>query len=91
MASTGAPDLLLITDMQIANLEEVIDYLIGVEGRITVIHIGQNRATDHFRQAMRQHPRLQIFSVLEGQDIPNIVLGQMHSYFAGRRQPAGPT
>lgn len=87
-ASRGAPDLLLITDMQIANLEDVIDYLIGVEGRITVIHIGQNRATDHFRQAMQQHPRLQIFPVLDTQDIPHIVLGQMHSYFAGLRPPS---
>jgi hypothetical protein len=87
-ASRGAPDLLLITDMQIANLEEVIDYLIGVEGRITVIHIGQNRATDHFCQAMRQHPRLQIFPVRDTQDIPHIVLGQMHSYFAGLRPPS---
>jgi hypothetical protein len=87
-AARGAPDLLLITDMQIANLEEVIDYLLSVEGRITVIHIGANRATEHFRQAMQQHPRLQIFSVADTQDIPNIVLGQMHHYFAGLRPTA---
>jgi hypothetical protein len=87
-ASRGAPDLLLITDMQIANLEEVMDYLIGVEGRITVIHIGANRATDHFRRAMQQHPRLYIFQVLDTQDIPHIVLGQMHHYFAGLRPTA---
>ena len=86
-ASRGAPDLLLITDMQIANLEEVMDYLVGVEGRITVIHIGANQATDHFRRAMRQHPRLYIFQVLDTQDIPNIVLGQMHHYFAGLQPP----
>jgi hypothetical protein len=84
-ASRGAPDLLVITDMQIANLEDVIDYLQGVDGRITVIHIGENRATDHFRRAMQQHPRLYIFQVLDTQDIPNIVLGQMHQYFAGLR------
>jgi hypothetical protein len=85
----GAPDLLLITDMQIANLEEVIDYLLRVEGRITVIHIGANRATEHFRQAMQQHPRLRIFSVEDTQDIPTIVLGQMHHYFAGLRPTVG--
>jgi hypothetical protein len=75
--------------MQIANLEEVIDYLMRVEGRITVIHIGANRATEHFRQAVQQHPRLQIFSVTDTQDVPNIVLGQMHYYFAGLRPVAG--
>jgi hypothetical protein len=76
------PDLLLITDMQITNLEEVIDYLSGVEGRITVVHIGENNATDHFRRATRSHPRLHIFTVLESQDIPRIVLGQVQSYFS---------
>jgi hypothetical protein len=76
------PDFLLITDMQITNLEEVIEYLATVESRITVIHIGENRATEHFRQATRTHPRLQIFSVLDTHDIPQIVLGQVHKYFA---------
>lgn len=75
------PDLLFITDMQLTNLEEVIDYLIGVEGRTTVIHIGQNAATDRFRHAMRAHPRLHIFAVHDSQDIPHIVLGQVRSYF----------
>jgi hypothetical protein len=77
----SAPDLLLITDMQITNLEEVIDYLARVEGRITVIHIGENTATEHFRQATRRYARLQIFTVLDSQDIPHIVLGQMRNYF----------
>ena len=76
------PDLLLITDMQITNLEDVIGFLAGVEGRVTVIHIGENRATDRFRQATQNHPRLQIFSVAERQDIPHIVLGQVRGYLA---------
>jgi hypothetical protein len=83
--ASGIPDLLLITDMQITNLEEVIDYLSGVEGRITVIHIGENRATEHFRQATRALARLQIFAVRDTQDIPHIVLGQVRSYFAARQ------
>jgi hypothetical protein len=80
--ATGVtPDLLLITDMQLANLEEVIDYLVGVEGRITVIHIDENNATAHFRQATHNHPRLRIFTVRDSQDIPHIVLGQVQHYF----------
>jgi hypothetical protein len=81
-ATSPTPDLLLITDMQITNLEDVIDYLTEVEGRITVVHIGENRATDHFRQAMRAHPQLHIFTVMDTQDIPHIVLGQVRNYFA---------
>ena len=45
----ATPDLLLITDMQLTNLEDVITYLAGIEGRITVIHIGENTATGRFR------------------------------------------
>jgi hypothetical protein len=81
-AASPVPDLLLITDMQITNLEEVIDYLIGVDGRITVVHIGENSATDRFRQVTRHHPRLRVFTVQDHQDIPQIVLGQVQSYFA---------
>jgi hypothetical protein len=80
-ATNATPDLLLITDMQVTNLEEVIEYLTGVGGRITVVHIGENTATEHFRQALRAHPRLQIFSVLERQDIPQIILGQVRRFF----------
>jgi hypothetical protein len=75
--------LLLITDMQLTNLEDVMTYLAGVEGRITVIHIGENSATDRFRAATQHHPRLQIFTVLARQDIPQIVLGQVRRYFRG--------
>jgi hypothetical protein len=77
----AAPDLLLITDMQITNLEEVIDFFTTVEGRITVIHIGENRAMHRFRQATHDRPNLQLFSVVERRDIPHIVLGQMQGYF----------
>ncbi len=81
-ATSPLPDLLLITDMQITNLEEVVGYLTGVNGRITVIHIGENNATDRFRHVMRNHPRLCVFTVQDRQDIPPIVLGQVQSYFA---------
>jgi hypothetical protein len=69
--------------MQLTNLEDVITYLAGIEGRITVIHIGENTATDRFRAATQHHPRLQIFTVRERQDIPKIVLGQVRRYLGG--------
>jgi hypothetical protein len=80
-ATSPVPDLLLITDMQITNLEEVMEYLIGVEGRITVVHIGENAATERFCQETQHLPRLQVFSVQDRQDIPAIVLGQVQRYF----------
>ncbi|MGE3541609.1 MAG: hypothetical protein AB7N91_29790 [Candidatus Tectimicrobiota bacterium] len=87
LASSPSPDLLLITDMQLANLEDIIDYLAQAEGRITVVHIGENPSTDRFRHATRHHPRLHIFTVLERQDIPKIILGQMQRYLSGLQAP----
>jgi hypothetical protein len=92
-ATRTVPDFLLITDMQITNLEEVLIYLAGVEGRMTVVHIGENSATDYFRQMTRDHPRLQIFTVQDREDIPRIILGQVQSYFtmnAPQARKAGP-
>ncbi len=80
-AASPVPDLLLITDMQITNLEEVISYLIGIEGRITVIYIGENNAIDRFRHVTCHHPRLQMYGVRDRKDIPQIVLGQVKQYF----------
>ena len=48
-----------------------------------MIHIGENTATDRFRAATQHHPRLQIFTVMERQDIPKIVLGQVRRYLGG--------
>jgi hypothetical protein len=81
-SATGpSPDVLLITDMQITNLEEVMAYLADLEGRMTVVHIGENAATQRFRQNTWGHPRLQVFAVQEREDIPKIVLGQVETYF----------
>lgn len=79
----ATPDLLLITDMQLTNLDEVIEYCTDVGGRTTVIHLSDNSATDRFRRATQEHPRVQVFMVQERQDILKIVLGQVRQYFRG--------
>lgn len=86
-AGKGKVDLLLITDMQLANLEETMEYLGGVNGRMTIVHIGENPSTQHFRQALSRHPHLDIFTVHDIQDIPRIVLGQVHHYFRLQASP----
>lgn len=88
-ATSPVPDLLLITDMQIANLEEVMSYFAGIEGRITVIHIGENNAIDRFRHVTCHHPRLQMFGVQDRKDIPQIVLGQVKQYFTNTLSSSG--
>jgi hypothetical protein len=84
-AGRGKIDFLLITDMQLANLEETIEYLSTIDGRIAIVHIGDNPSTQRVHRALARHPHLDIFTVHDCQDIPRIVLGQVHHYFRFQR------
>jgi hypothetical protein len=74
------PDIFLITDMQITNLENLVRYLNGCKNRITTVLIGENRHINTFRQSMALHQNLQIYGVENLQDIPGIVLGKIREY-----------
>jgi len=69
------------------HLEDVIDYLAGLDGRITVVHLGENSARASFSSADSAPSTLAIFTVLERQDIPKIVLGQVRHYLSGLPTP----
>jgi hypothetical protein len=75
-----APDIFLITDMQIANLETVAAYFADCPNRITTVHLGDNVHVEAFRSKMMPRPHHSLFRVRSRQDIPRIVLGQVRSY-----------
>ena len=78
------PDIFLITDMQITNLENLVRYLNGCRNRITAVLIGENRHGSEFRKSLALHPNVQIYGVENLQDIPGIVLGKIRDYlYAG--------
>ncbi len=74
------PDIFLITDMQIANLEILIRYFNECQNRITAVHIGKNKHTQAFRKKMTLQPNVQIYGVENLQDILGIVLGRVREY-----------
>lgn len=74
------PDIFLITDMQMANLENLVRYLNGCKNRITAVLIGENKHIDTFRKRMALHQNVQIYGVENIQDIPGIVLGKIREY-----------
>lgn len=74
------PDIFLITDMQITNLEILVQYFSECNNRITAVHIGKNKHIDEFRQRMAMHQNVQIYGVENRQDIPGIVLGSIRGY-----------
>ena len=78
------PDIFLITDMQITNLENLVRYLNGCKNRITAVLIGENRHGNEFRKSLALRPNVQIYGVASLQDIPGIVLGKIKEYlYAG--------
>jgi hypothetical protein len=79
-ARRGAPDVFLITDMQITNLEMVIAYLARVQGRVTAVHIGETTSALQFKKATAGWKNVSVFAVNRREDIPRIILGQVKEY-----------
>jgi hypothetical protein len=74
------PDIFLITDMQITNLESLVRYLNGCMNRITAVLIGDNKHINTFRGSMALHRNVRIYGVENLKDIPGIVLGKIREY-----------
>jgi len=80
------PDIFLITDMQITNLEALISYFNEHANRVTAVHIGDNEHVQTFRRSMKLRKNISIYGVEKKEDIPKIVLGKIQEYFA---RPSG--
>jgi hypothetical protein len=79
-ARRSAPDVFLITDMAITNLETVTNYLAKVDGRITAVHIGETESALQFKKATAGWKNVSVFPVTRKEDIPRIILGQVSEY-----------
>jgi len=75
------PDIFMITDMKITNLNDLIEYLNGLENRVTAVHIGENDQAERFQRSMKARKNVTVFFVGKDEDIPKIVLGQIGEYF----------
>jgi len=79
------PDIFLITDMQITNLEALIQYFNESKNRITAVHIGDNKRAQTFRRSMAVRKNVSIYPVDKKEDILRIVLGKIWEYlYSGR-------
>jgi hypothetical protein len=74
------PDIFLISDMQITNLELLIQYFNNCKNRVTVVHIGNNEHVNTFRCAMELRKNVEIYAVEKKADILGIVLGKVRQY-----------
>ena len=74
------PDIFMITDMQIANLETLIQYFNECKNRVTAIHIGENKHVETFRRSLGLRKNVGIYAVEKKEDIPRIVLGKVREY-----------
>jgi len=74
------PDIFLITDMQITNLQSLIGYFNTCRNRVTAVHIGNNTHVRRFRDSLKPHGHIDIYAVEKRADIPRIVLGKVREY-----------
>ncbi len=74
------PDIFLITDMQITNLQLLIQYCNGCKNRVTAVHLGDNLHVQQFRRSMDLNKNVGIYGVDQKSDIPRIVLGKIREY-----------
>lgn len=75
------PDLFIITDMKITNLETLISFFGKIQNRVTAVHIGENPYASRFGKAVEKRRNINIFMVKKKEDIPHIVLGSIREYF----------
>jgi len=76
------PDIFLITDMQITNLQLLIQYFNQCKNRVTAVHVGDNQHVQKFRRSMDLKKNVAIYAVDQKSDIPRIVLGKIQEYFS---------
>jgi hypothetical protein len=75
------PDIFIITDMKITNLNEFIEYLNKLENRVTAVHLGKSDDADRFKQSTTARKNISFYFVQRNEDIPKIVLGKIGEYF----------
>ncbi|MFC1887116.1 hypothetical protein ACFLZM_08710, partial [Thermodesulfobacteriota bacterium] len=80
LQTENPPDIFLITDMQITNLELLIAYFNECKNRVTAVHIGDNRQVQDFCRSMAFRKNIGIYAVEKKEDIPRIVLGKIREY-----------
>ncbi len=83
LQSHPPPDLFIITDMQIINIKDLINYLSTCQNRVTAVHIGANSYVDSFQKQLKLRPNISLFGVSNSSDIPDIVLGRVRRYLYG--------
>lgn len=86
LQTDAIPDIFMITDLQIANLEKLVQYFNECKNRVTAIHIGKNKHVETFRSSLRLHKNVAIYQVEKTEDIPRIVLGKVREYLYAERE-----
>ena len=76
------PDIFIITDMQITNLENLIGFFNQIENRVAAVHLGENVHSSRFKDATNKKKNISVFNIKNKQDIPKIVLGQIKEYLS---------
>ncbi|UCC66709.1 MAG: VWA domain-containing protein [Deltaproteobacteria bacterium] len=76
------PDIFIITDMQITNLEKLIEFFNQIQNRVTAVHLGHNVHSTRFKEGTEKRKNISLFNVKEKEDNPKIILGKIKEYLS---------
>lgn len=79
------PDVFIITDMKISNLEFLVNFLRKIDNRVTAVHIGDNDYTARFKRSLSGRENIRVYPINQKEDIPRIVLGRVGEIIASPR------
>ena len=77
LSQARKPDVLMITDMDIYNLQETIGFFKTLSNRVTILHLKRNWSLTIFLRLFRHRSNFTSYQVLKREDIPKIVLGHI--------------
>ncbi len=77
LSQAQKPDVLMITDMDIYNLQEIIGFFKNLSNRVTILHLKRNWSLKIFLRFFRHSENFTFYQVLKREDIPKIILGHI--------------
>ena len=73
----GNPDVFMITDMEIYNLEDVIKLFKKLNNRITIVYLKTAKEVKKIKRELSPKKNIAFYSVFKKEDIPKIILGRV--------------
>ncbi len=77
ISSAENPDIFMITDMEIYNLKDVIEFFKKLNNRVTIVYLKSSKEVKKIKKELKNKRNISFYSVFKKEDIPKIILGKI--------------